>query len=92
VSTQTDNGNGNGAGTDPSPATEQPQRPALRIVRGEPTADELAALVAVLSARAAQGDGGAPARARSAWNAPSRLVRKPVAHGRDGWRRSSLPG
>jgi hypothetical protein len=90
VSTQT--GNGNGADTNPSPATEDLQRPALRIVRGEPTADELAALVAVLSARASAGDGGAPARARSAWNAPSRLVRKPVAHGRDGWRRSSLPG
>jgi hypothetical protein len=66
------------------------QPPVLRVVRGEPTAEELAALIAVVCARVA---GGATVhRPRSAWSAPDRLLRRPVAPGRDGWRRSSIPG
>jgi Acyl-CoA carboxylase epsilon subunit len=66
-------------------------RPFLRIVRGEPTDEELAALIAVVNARAADA-GASPHRPRAAWNAPDRLVRKPVVPGRDGWRRSTTPG
>jgi acyl-CoA carboxylase epsilon subunit len=69
----------------------QPQPPLLRVVRGEPTAEELAALVAVVSARGAGAD-ASPPTPRSAWNAPYRLVRRPVQQGPDGWRRSALPG
>ena len=67
-----------------------PVRPVLRVVRGEPTAEELAALVAVLGARSA---GGAPppAAARSAWSDPAGLVRRPLAHGPGRWTRSSRP-
>ena len=76
--------------------SEQPDagRPVLRVVRGEPTAEELAALVAVVGVVAgrAAGERGGDRRPRSAWNHPGRLVRRPVAAGPGGWRRSALPG
>jgi hypothetical protein len=76
---------------------EQPQRPVLRIVRGDPTPEELAALLAVVGAKSGPGPGGGPAAGsarsrRSAWSDPARLVRRPVRSGPDGWRRSALPG
>jgi hypothetical protein len=76
--------------SDDAAMAEQPDRPVLRVVRGEPTAEELAALVAVLAGRAASVASAGP-RPRSAWNAPAALVRRPVAPGPDGWCRSSLP-
>jgi hypothetical protein len=69
---------------------DEPQRPVLRVVRGEPSAEELAALVAVLSARAAGGAAAEQPR-RTAWNHPARLVRAPVSPGHGGWRASSRP-
>ena len=64
------------------------ETPSLRVVRGQPTAEELAALVAVLSARSAAVP-PAP-RARPAWSDPARRlgVRRP---GPSAWRRSALP-
>jgi len=41
---------------------DQPARPLLRVVRGDATPEEIAAVVAVLAAR---GGGDAPARPRS---------------------------
>jgi phage terminase large subunit GpA-like protein len=69
--------------------SDEPQ-PLLRVVRGEPTADELAALVAVVAARAA----ARPAEPQpvSAWTDRSRLVRRTLAHGPGTWRASGLPG
>ena len=57
-------------------------------VSGSPTPEELAALVAVLSAL---GDGGEPPeQGRSAWSDPSwRLVGPSARHG--GWRSTGLP-
>jgi hypothetical protein len=63
--------------------------PYLRVVRGEPTAEELAVLVAVLSARSAAPAPAAPSR--PAWADPGRrlgLVHRP---GPGAWRRSALP-
>ncbi|GAB3875648.1 acyl-CoA carboxylase subunit epsilon [Terrabacter terrigena] len=72
-------------GDDPSAAA-----PGATIrVAGAATPEELAALVAVLSAL---GDGGEPPaeHGRSAWSDPSwRLVGPSRAHG--GWRASALP-
>ena len=65
-------------------------RPVLRVVRGEPSADELAALVAVLTTRSVSGAALAPPR-RTAWNDPARLVRQPVYAGPGAWRASGLP-
>ena len=69
------------------------EKPVLRVVRGTPSDEELAALVAVLGARAAAPGGPSSAGStRSAWNHPAALVRRPVAVGPGGWRRSGLPG
>jgi hypothetical protein len=59
-----------------------------RVVRGNPTPEELAALIAVVSARGAAED--APAPVRSAWAAPQ--LRRPLTPGPGAWRASALPG
>ena len=72
---------------------QEPQRPLLRVVRGEPTPEELAALVTVLTAPAAGATGAGPrTAARSDWHDPARLVRRPMHVGPDGWRSSGRPG
>ncbi|ACU40192.1 acyl-CoA carboxylase subunit epsilon [Actinosynnema pretiosum subsp. pretiosum] len=66
----------------------------LRVVRGNPTEEELAALVAVLTAVAARRavDGGARGdREASRWADRSRLVRQPLSRGPGAWRASGLP-
>jgi hypothetical protein len=67
--------------------------PLLRVVRGEPTPEELAALVAVLAASAAGASGAADKPAGlSEWAAPERSMRTPVFPGPPMyWWASSLP-
>jgi hypothetical protein len=65
--------------------------PLLRVVRGEPTPEELAALVAVVVARRAQLRTAAAAGRPSAWGHASRAVRAPLRPAADGWRASGLP-
>jgi hypothetical protein len=68
------------------PVTETPY---LRVVRGQPSAEELAALVAVLAVRSAV---AAPAsRSRSAWADPARRLGLTQRPGPGAWRRSALP-
>jgi hypothetical protein len=69
-----------------SDATEQVQ-PLLRVVRGDPTPEELAALIAVVSSRGGGLD--EPAPQRSLWGRPS--LRQPLATGPGAWKASSLP-
>ena len=65
--------------------------PVLRVVRGDATPEEIAALVAVLLSRS--DDAGAPSpSARSAWADRSRQLRRPLRPGPGAWRRSALPG
>ncbi len=70
---------------------EQPT-PLLRIVRGDPRPEEVAALVAVVSALAA-GAAEASARRRtgrrSEWAAHHRSLRPPHRHGPGAWRASA---
>ena len=66
-------------------------RPLLRVVHGELTPEELAALLAVLSARNPSG-GPTQAAIRSAWSDPAGLVRQPLVPGPGQWTRSSRPG
>lgn len=64
--------------------------PALRVVKGDPTAEELAALVVVLGSWAgATEPSPTPQRV---WNTPARLHRVVHRHGAGGWRSSGLPG
>ena len=68
---------------------EGADRPVLRVVKGDPTPEELAALVAVVSAMSG---GAPPARGpKPEWSAPERRLRRTFPHGRGGWRASGLP-
>ena len=70
-------------------SADKPAAPALRIVRGNPGAEEIAAVVAVLaSASGAAPDQPGPGEV-SHWAAPSRLMRPAVAP--TGWWASALP-
>ena len=72
-----------------SGVTEEPVVPFLRVVRGDPSAEEVAALVAVL---ASLGGGEPPApRARPEWAAAYRQARAPLGPGPGAWRASALP-
>jgi hypothetical protein len=69
----------------------EPTKPVLRVVRGELTPEELAALVAVIAAR----NTGAPARKarpRSEWAHPAHRMRGWHRHGPDAWHRSAFGG
>ena len=69
-------------------------QPVVRVVRGNPTPEQVAALTAVLAAAsdgeaAASGDGAR--RPRTLWTARARFARPRPAVGPDGWRASALP-
>jgi hypothetical protein len=75
--------------TDDGAGSNHEATPLLRVVRGQPTDEELAALVAVF---ATLGGTTAPASRRTPeWNAPRRLQRVVHRHGLGGWRASGLP-
>ena len=73
------------------PQTHQP--PHLVVVRGEPSAEELAALTAVLTARAAAARAAAeqsePKRTTSGWRDRSHGLRAPLRPGPGAWRMST---
>ena len=73
--------------------SESGQAPALDIASGHPSAEQIAAVLAVLSARAASAGAGArPGESgRSEWSARYRLLREPLVRARGGWRASALP-
>ena len=65
------------------------RRALFRVVRGEPTDAELAALTVVLAA--ASGAAEVPAGPRSAWNDPAARLRRPLRPGPDAWRTTHWP-
>jgi hypothetical protein len=69
--------------------------PYLQIVRGEASPEEIAALVATLTAIAAARSRAAeeakPAHVSPLWNAPARRLRVPLHPAPGAWRRSALP-
>jgi hypothetical protein len=74
--------------------------PYVRVVRGDASPEEIAALLATLAtltavvAAAARAAAATPARHRPAahnWNSRARLLRTPVHPAAGGWRRSALP-
>ena len=65
--------------TGPSPAI---------VVRGPATPEEVAALVAVLSAAAGHDPQGPEEGRTSPWSAHSVAMRRPVSHGPGAWRTS----
>jgi acyl-CoA carboxylase epsilon subunit len=78
------------AGRGESP--ERPQRPLLRVVRGQPDDAELAALTTVvgkLVVASAAHPTSTVERSRSAWGDRAALLRKPLPHGPGAWRASA---
>jgi hypothetical protein len=75
--------------SDERPAAS-PDAPALRIVNADATPQEVAALVAVLSALGSQPP-APPRRTVSEWAAPHRTARLRYSQGPSGWRASGLP-
>jgi Acyl-CoA carboxylase epsilon subunit len=71
-------------------ASPGPARPALRIVKGDPTPEEIAALVAVL-ARMGSGAAPEPPPRRSEWASHHRRMRSVLNPGPGAWRASVLP-
>ncbi|MPZ96032.1 MAG: acyl-CoA carboxylase subunit epsilon [Propionibacteriales bacterium] len=67
-----------------------PAQPLLRVVKGDPTPEELAALVAVVSTRPTAA-GAAPSPRRSEWGAHHRTLRQTHRHGPGAWRAAALP-
>jgi len=69
-----------------------PGAPVLTVVSGNPSAEEVAALVAVLATRSGPASEPAVAgRLRYEWSSRSRLMRPPLPRGQGGWRASALP-
>ena len=66
------------------------ERPLLRVVRGEPSSEELAALTAVVLASGAKAEPPSPAPP-SAWADRSALLRRTSHAGPGAWRASGLP-
>jgi hypothetical protein len=71
-------------------------QPYLRVVRGDATAEEIAALVAslmavVAAARSRAAGAAERAPVRHHWNGPARRMRAALRPGPGGWRGSALP-
>jgi hypothetical protein len=67
--------------------------PLLRVVRGQPTDEEAAALAVVLAAKlAARPAPGRERRAVGGWADRARALRTPLTPGPGAWRNSARPG
>jgi len=84
-----------GASEQASPAAageaSTPVAPFLHVVSGDPSPEELAALIAVIAARSGTADDASGASAPSAWTDRSRGLRTPLHHGPGAWRASAFP-
>ena len=85
-----------GSTSEPRPEGSSPDHPAvetplLRIITPGATDEEVAALVAVVSAMAASGAEKGTRPPTPAWSVPARRVRTPLRHGPGAWRASGLP-
>ncbi len=79
--------------TRPADRDQPAGQPLLRVIHGDATPEEIAALVAVLTMRAAGDEAPSPDRsAQNSWSDRSRALRDPLVPGPGAWRRSGLPG
>jgi hypothetical protein len=77
--------------TEPEPERGSVEPPLLRILTRDTTDEEVAALVAVVSALAAAGAEERTGLPTPAWSAPARRVRPTLRPGPGAWRASGLP-
>jgi len=64
---------------------------SLRIERGHPEPEELAALTVVLARMRTVAPAPAPAEPASSWSDPRHVLGLPAVPGTGGWRASGLP-
>jgi poly(3-hydroxybutyrate) depolymerase len=70
-----------------SDTTEPAARPALQIVRGDATPEEIAVVTALFAAAAAAAPAESTSRVRrGGWNDPARMHRAPLLPGPNAWR------
>jgi hypothetical protein len=72
-------------------ATPEERRAAFRVIRGEPTDAELAALTVVLAALSAAGPVPEAPPVRDRWSDPAARLRTPLHPGPGVWRTSTWP-
>lgn len=72
-----------------TPSSDQSPAPVIQVLSGRPTAEELAALVAVLSA-VGGGEASESETGRSVWSDPAWRLTGPQRRS-GGWRTSALP-
>ena len=65
-------------------------QPVLRVVKGDATPEEVAALVTVIASMSG-GEAPSTPRPRSSWADPGRRMRTSLPHGPGAWRGSGLP-
>jgi hypothetical protein len=71
---------------------DETRRPTLRVIRGNATAEEIAALLAVVAARTAGGTRPVrPTPPASVWTDRSARTRRPLRPGPGAWSASGLP-
>ena len=86
-----------------SGSAERAAPPVLVVVRGDASAEDIAALTAVLAARSAATARAAAVSATAAaaagrggrtfgWASRQAMLRKPLSHGPGAWRASARPG
>ncbi|HEX3337050.1 MAG TPA: acyl-CoA carboxylase epsilon subunit [Jatrophihabitans sp.] len=61
-------------------------RPPLRIVRGDPSPEELAVVAALVAARAGGEESPGPRVRHGSWNDPARQLRQTPNPGPNAWR------
>jgi len=71
--------------------SDQEQEAVVRVVKGDPTPEELAALIAVMTARVAAAETEPATERASDWASYWRNVRRPLQHGPGRWRASAFP-
>jgi hypothetical protein len=70
---------------------QQPKRPLLRVIRGEPDDAELVALTAVVLSVVSTPQPEPLRPQRSAWADRTTAMRRTLSHGPGAWRASGLP-
>lgn len=76
------------SGAEPTP---EQRRALFRVVRGEPSDAELAALTVVLAAAASSSRADASQPSPSAWSDPAARLRGPLPTGPNAWRTTYRP-
>lgn len=77
--------------TSPETTSPEERRAAFRVVRGEPSDAELAALTVVLAAVSAPAAAPAAPPVRDRWSDPAIRFRTPLHPGPGAWRTSTWP-